>query len=178
MAAAHPDPDHHWHQIEPGDVGFSTGSGFYGWIIRRATGSYGHAWVYHGRIGSGDAAVWITAEAGGDGVQYRVRSEEPVKVVRMWRNEQERSAILDASERLIGHGYDWMEIVRIALWVCGVRLGHLGRDDRRRVICSNHTAQAILAARPQLRGIIPYPPSRIWPSRLARFCDWVLWHQR
>jgi hypothetical protein len=42
------------------------------------------------------------------------------------------------------------------------------------VICSNHVAQSVLAARPELE--LTYPPQSIWPGRLERDLNLITWH--
>lgn len=42
------------------------------------------------------------------------------------------------------------------------------------VICSNHVAQCVLAARPDVR--LSFPPQMIWPGRLERDLNLVTWH--
>lgn len=165
-----------WVGIEPGDVGFDGGVGIPGWLIRRATGAFGHTWVYHEYLGTDDDGleVWDTVEAGANGVQHRVRTRPPVLVVRPWRNEEEQEALLAGSEEQVGLGYGWGEFFRLALHSIGIRIKGW-RDNPDRVICSNHVARSILAARPQLELTMPYPPQHIWPQRLAEWLTWVRW---
>lgn len=165
-----------WIYVAAGDVGFDGGGGPFGWIIRRATGSYGHTWVYDRFLyvdGRG-REVWRTVEAGPSGIKYRTRAAGPVKVVRMWRTQAERAAIVEASRACVGRKYGWGEIVRLALHTVGIRVGGW-RDNPKRMICSNHVAHAVTAGVPSLLLTLPYPPPHIWPQRLAEWCDWVLW---
>lgn len=43
-----------------------------------------------------------------------------------------------------------------------------------RVICSNHVAQSVLAARPDIK--LTYPPQSIWPGRLERDLNVMTWN--
>lgn len=162
--------------IEPGDIGFDGGTGFFGWLIRRSTGVYGHTWIYHRylHLDSKNREVWETVEAGPRGVKRQVRTRPPVKVVRLWRNKQEQQALLAASEACIGRKYGWGEIVRLALRTVGVKISGT-RDNPGRMICSNHVSSSIVVAVPPLGSVLPYRPNHMWPQRLAEWCDWVLW---
>jgi len=160
---------------EPGDLFFSGGRGLQGWVIRRASrSSVAHCGVLVERAGPG---VWRSHEAyggdgpdgGGSGLRERVRDlpSEPVVVVRPWRTTAERDLGLRRSRALLGQGYDWGEITRIAGHLLHLpplqRLGlALSRPDR--LICSNHCASVVLAGRPDVQ--LPHPPERIWPAPL------------
>lgn len=167
-----------WTGIEPGDVGFSSGSGLVGFLIRTGTQSaYGHCWVYHRllRVDENGDEVWETVESFGDsGVRVRERTEKPVKVVRVWRTEEERQTLLRASQSLVGASYGWGEIARIVARIIGIRVNRW-QDDKGAVICSNHSAQSILAARPDLGVYLPYPVNEIWPGALALALDAAEW---
>lgn len=167
-----------WHGIEPGDVGFDGGQGLFGWIIRRATGAYGHVWVYHQYLGldKKNREQWRTVEAGPRGVKERVRVRPPVKVVRLWKTRAQQRAILNESRACIGAKYGWGEIIRLALHTIGIRVRGW-RDDTNRMICSNHVARSVTRGISALRATLPYPPQHIWPQRLAEWCDWVQWTQ-
>jgi len=165
---------HQFHGIQPGDIGFDGGIGFSGWLIRTGTGSaYGHCFVYHRSLGLG---FWETVEAGPSGLLYRVRSVGPNKVVRLWRNADEQAAILAASKKLVGCRYGWGEIARIVCNLLGIELKRR-RDNPARAICSNHVAQAALAARPELVHYMQYQPFEIWPGELAVTFDAMRWDQ-
>lgn len=165
---------HQFLGIRPGDIGFDGGIGFSGWLIRTGTGSaHGHCFVYHRDLGDG---IWETVEAGPSGVLYRKRLGEPNKVVRLWRDDQERRAILVASSALVGCRYGWGEIARIVCRILGVKLKRR-RDNPARAICSNHVAQAALAARPELEHYMRYKPFEIWPGELAITFDVMRWDQ-
>lgn len=172
-----PDP---WIGIKPGDVGFSSGEGIVGWIIRKGTNSpYAHAFIYHRRIGVNDEGqtVWETVESyGGDGVRVRERTEPPEKVVRIWRHSKEQARILEKSNSLVGSGYGWGEIIRIAFRLIGIKLPPM-KDDPTKLICSNHVTQCVLAARPTLAGEFKYAPHEVWPGELAMTLDRIVWTQ-
>lgn len=168
-----------WIDIKPGDIGFTKGGGFVGWVIRHGTGSaYAHSFVYHKHLGKG---VWETVEAfpslnpQKDGVRVRVRTEQPDKVVRTWVTRNEQASILIHSASMIGTRYGWGEIMRIALRFVGVKLR--GWESDSRAICSNHCSQSILAARPGLKVLFKYRPSMTWPGELATTCDAIDWAQ-
>lgn len=168
-----------WIDIKPGDIGFTKGGGFVGWIIRHGTGSaYAHSFVYHKPLGNG---TWETVEAfpslkrQKDGVRVRIRTEQPDKVVRTWVTKNEQKAILLHSASMVGARYGWGEIIRIALRFVGIKVR--GWESDSRVICSNHCAQSILAARPGLKALFKYRPSMIWPGELATTCDAIDWAQ-
>lgn len=164
--------DPHWPRIEPGDIGFDGGVGISGWLIRRATGAYGHCFVYHEHLG-GDR--WRTVEAGPrDGVIFRVRTRRPNKVVRLWRNEHERSRLLAASESCVGAKYGWGEIARIIWNLLGIKYDGT-KDNPDRMICSNHVATAASAISKGTKYTLPYKPYQIWPQALAEWCDWITW---
>jgi hypothetical protein len=167
-----------WYYIQPGDVGFDGGQGLFGWIIRRATGAYGHTWVYHEFLGRDEKGRerWRTVEAGPRGVREQVRTRPPVKVVRMWKTRSQRDTILAESSACVGAKYGWGEIVRLALHTIGIRVRGW-KDNSERMICSNHVARSIARALPGVRPTLPYPPQHIWPQRLAEWCDWILWTQ-
>lgn len=166
-----------WSGIQPGDVGFDGGKGLIGLIIRLGTRSnYGHCWVYHQLLDLAEdgSEIWDTVEAGANGVQHRIRTRQPNKVVRLWRDDLERSEILRKSERLVGHKYGWGEIVRISFRMLGLRLRRR-KDNPRRVICSNHVTQCLTAGRPELVHYLRFPHFETWPGELAVAVDEFIW---
>jgi hypothetical protein len=165
-----------WAHIQPGDIGFDRGVGLSGFIIRLGTRSqYAHCWVYHKPLPDGS---WVTVEAGPkDGVIWRIRDVEPNLVVRAWKNSKEQQDILDRSREIVGSGYGWGEILRIALYFIGIKL-RTSYDNEHRVICSNHAAQAVLAADPRIRAHMRYPHYAIWPGALAEdLAAWKWWDE-
>lgn len=167
-----------WVGIQPGDIGFDGGQGLFGWIIRRATGTFGHVWVYHEYLGLDKKGreIWKTVEAGPRGIKFQDRTRTPVKVVRLWKTKKQQAAILAESGACVGAKYGWGEIVRLALHTIGIRVKGW-QDNPKRMICSNHTARSVVAGIKHLELTLPYPPQHIWPQRLAEWCDWVLWTQ-
>jgi hypothetical protein len=164
-------PGHQFSGIQPGDIGFDGGIGLSGFLIRVGTRSaYGHCFVYHRDLGNG---VWQTVEAGPRGVRTRKRTVAPNKVVRVWRNGAERHAVLRSSSTARGKQYGWGEIVRIVCHLFGIKVD--GKDNPGRVICSNHVAQAVLAARPEFEHYLDYPTCAVWPGELAVSLDEFLW---
>jgi hypothetical protein len=77
---------------------------------------------------------------------------------------------------LTGKEYGWGEIIRIAFRLVGIKLPPM-KDNPDKLICSNHTTQSILAARPTLKYFFKYPPHEIWPGELARTLDGIVWAQ-
>lgn len=198
-----------WSGIEPGDVGFDEGGGFVGFLIRHFSHSpYAHCWVYHGR----DEGGWDTAEAYPGGLRMRRRANGRVhRVIRLWRNEDERQKLLAMSESLVGSGYNYRELFRIIhyrlrklfWWLVGAQAALIvlhffeiwsnlwlqvplaallvyavlplkTKLNSKRVICSNHVAQSVLAARPDVQ--LTFPPQSIWPGRLERDLNVTVWN--
>jgi len=166
-----------WIDIKPGDIGFTKGGGFVGWLIRHGTGSsYAHTFIYHNKLSNG---VWETVEAfpsvkkNKDGVQIRVRTEEPLKIVRAWRTPNEQRDILTHSLSMVGTRYGWGEIFRIALRFIGVKIK--GWESANRAICSNHCTSSILYSRPALQYFFKYKPSMTWPGELSTTLDKITW---
>jgi hypothetical protein len=160
-----------WIGIEPGDIGFDGGIGWSGWLIRRATGAYGHVFVYHEKI---DEDTWRTVEAGPTGVKFRTRARSVNKIYRPWKNVLEQKRILAASEACVGRKYGWGEIARIALNLVGIKVNGW-QDNTDRMICSNHVAVSLVEMRRAVRPTLPYKPEHIWPQRLAEWADWYDW---
>jgi hypothetical protein len=169
-----------WPLIQPGDIGFDGGKGVFGWLIRRATGSRAHTWIYVRFLGTTEDGepVWLTDEAGPFRVQERIRTRRPVKVVRLWRSSTEQEEILLASQMLLGQPYSWREIIRLAVYRV---TGKTWKTDPHGYICSGHVATAVAEARPDLAygkllGM-RHPTHRIWPDELANWSDTVIWRQ-
>ena len=169
---------HEFPRIQAGDVGFDTGTGLSGLVIRLGTRSaYGHSWVYHGLVDvlEDGTEVWDTVEAGPrNGVVHRLRTKLPNKVVRVWKDEFERRDLLAASEALVGCSYGWGEIARIVARILGIKVRRW-RDNPNAVICSNHVSQAIAAARPDFGLYLRYPTNEVWPGELAVTLDAFIW---
>jgi hypothetical protein len=168
---------HAFPRIQPGDIGFDGGVGISGLLIRLGTRSaYGHCWIYHRLLSvENGVEVWRTVEAGPkDGVVWRERTRVPNKVVRVWQDSFEQADILRRSEKIVGYQYGWGEVVRIVARILGVKLRRR-KDNKYRVICSNHVAQAALAGRPDLGFYLRYEPFEIWPGELAVTLDAFIW---
>lgn len=169
---------HEFPRIQAGDIGFDSGAGIAGQIIRLGTKSaYGHCWVYHEllEVLPDGKEVWSTVEAGfRNGVARRVRTALPIKVVRVWQDEFERVDLLKESESLVGCKYGWGEIARIVAHLLGIKVRRW-KDNPRAVICSNHVSQALCAARPDFGLYMRYPNNEIWPGELAVTCDAFIW---
>jgi hypothetical protein len=139
--------------------------------------------VYHKLLNTAKdgTQTWETVEAypsvrkNKDGVRVRVRTNLPTKVVRTWRTGRERETILSTSRSLVGTGYGWGEITRIAFRMIGIKFP--GWDSPKRMICSNHCTQSVLAARPGLSLFFKYKPYEIWPGELAATSDAIVWAQ-
>jgi hypothetical protein len=165
-----------WIDIKPGDIGFTRGSGFVGWLIRHGTSSkYAHCFIYVHKLNDG----WLTVEAypsrdnSKNGVQLRHRTQGPDKVIRTWRDKAEQGAIITKSISMIGVKYGWGEIFRIALRLAGIKIK--GWESDKAVICSNHVAQSVIFSDYSLKDFIAYPPSHIYPGELAANLDGVVW---
>ena len=169
-----------WIDIQPGDIGFTKGGGFVGWLIRHGTGSaYAHTFVYHKYLGNGaweTVEAWPSLKKDQDGVRVRVRTEAPLKVARTWRTKGEQERLLAHSRSMVGTRYGWGEIVRIALRFIGIRVR--GWESENRAICSNHCTASVLAARPNLSALFKYRPSMTWPGELAKTLDGVMWIEK
>ena len=160
-----------WFDIEPGDIGFDGGVGISGWLIRRATGAYGHVFIYHEKLDNG---AWRTVEAGPSGVLFRIRTRPCNKVVRLWKTKVEQSRILAASADCAGRKYGWGEIARICLHLIGIKVNGW-KDNKGRMICSNHVAYSVGQMKKGIKHTMPYKPEHIWPQKLAEWCDWYTW---
>lgn len=166
--------------IKPGDIGFTKGGGFVGWIIRHGTGSaYAHTFVYTKYLGNNQwetIEAWPSTRKEKDGTRVRVRTELPEKVVRVWRSRDEQTAIIRKSRDLVGTRYGWGEILRIAAHFIGVRFIPK-YDSSKRAICSNVTMQSVLYSRPALKNFFRFEPFQTWPGELADTLDKVSWAQ-
>jgi hypothetical protein len=166
--------------IKPGDIGFTKGGGFVGWIIRHGTGSaYAHVFVYVKQNSDGSwetIEAWPSRRAIKDGTRVRTRTELPEKVVRIWRNRNEQNRIIKKSRELVGTRYGWGEILRIAARFIGIKFIPK-YDSHKRAICSNVTMQAVLAARPQLKPVFRFETYQTWPGELADTLDRIVWIQ-
>jgi len=166
--------------IKPGDIGFTKGGGFVGWIIRHGTGSaYAHVFVYVKPLKNGNwetIEAWPSKKAHLDGTRRRIRTELPEKIVRVWRSHDEQAAILNKSAELVGTRYGWGEILRIALRFVGIKF--IPRyDSSKRAICSNVTMQAVLASRAGLGPLFRFESFQTWPGELAETLDRIVWAQ-
>jgi len=173
-----------WDNVQPGDIFFTTGGGVVGALIRRGTESpYGHCGVVHD-VDPADG-TWYTAEAFPDmppwkpGLRDRERTADTVAaVVRIWRTEQERQAIISKSCELVEAKlpYAWSEIAVIAAANVLPHSWIPNTDLTRAVICSNHVAQVVRAARPDdYERYFRYTPNREWPGGLHYDLQRMLW---
>ena len=166
--------------IKPGDVGFTKGGGFVGWLIRHGTGSaYAHVYVYVKKNPDGSwetIEAWPSAKSSLDGTRFRTRTELPEKLIRPWRTRKEQSAIIRKSRELVGTRYGWGEILRIAARFVGIKFIP-AYDSNKRAICSNVTMQAVLEARPASKVFFKYEPYQTWPGELADTLDRIQWAQ-
>ena len=170
----------------PGDVIWTRGGGLVGWVIRHGTASpYGHVGIVHEVLETRPdgtqllltAEAWPSRQRDEDGVQWRTRdtaTDAPAIAWRPARDWDELGALLLASQAHIGRAYGWGEIARIGLRMAGIKVR--GWENADRVICSNHTTAAVLAARPDLaEHIAPLRPSEVWPGRLAEAAWGMEW---
>jgi hypothetical protein len=166
--------------IKPGDIGFTKGGGFVGWIIRHGTGSaYAHTFVYVKKNTDGSwltIEAWPSSKSDKDGTRFRTRTELPEKLIRTWRTRSEQAAIVKRSRELVGTRYGWGEILRIAARFVGIKFIP-AYDSPKRAICSNVTMQAVLSARPSLKHFFKYETYQTWPGELADALDRINWAQ-
>lgn len=172
-----------WQNVEPGDFGWTRGKGWGPFIIRHGSPSpFAHAFVFHEDLGHDEYRTAEAWSSSGMGWHTR-RSSECAAVLRIWRTSEEQQAILAASKALVDAevSYAWGEIARIVLYKLGITLSSFADDEK--VICSNHTAQAAVAGRPELAvsdsGLsLRYPPYQIWPGALYEDLSRLVWHDR
>jgi hypothetical protein len=111
-----------------------------------------------------------------DGTRFRIRTQYPEKVVRVWRSRSEQNAIIRKSNELVGTRYGWGEITRIMLHFLGINFVPK-YDSKKRAICSNVTMQAVLAARSALKHFFRFESYQTWPGELADTLDRISWAQ-
>jgi hypothetical protein len=166
--------------IRPGDIGFTKGGGLVGWVICHGTGStYAHSFVYISKNADGSwntIEAWPSIKKDKDGTRYRIRTELPSKVVRVWRTKKEQQAIIEKSKQLVGTRYGWGEIMRIILHFLGIKFIPK-YDSKKRAICSNVTMQAVLSARSKTKYFFRFEPYQTWPGELADTLDRLSWAQ-
>lgn len=117
--------------------------------------------------------TWVTAEAWGNGVRYRVRQRPPVRVQRVARDAAELRVMLHAVARIVDQTprYGWGEIARIAFWRLGVRVRRGPDTNPNRMICSHFAALCSIAARPEVRQMLAVEPCETWPGHLSVTLD-------
>lgn len=176
---------------EPGCVLFTRGVGAVGWTVRHGSGAhYAHSEVVHHVEVLDDGSLRLRVVASyakpfrdDDGPRFRTRTIKPMPaselhgycVVRPWRTEDERQAVLIMSaavaEAEVSYGYD--SLCRICLRGIGIRTAPT--EDMSRLICSEHCAVSVLNGRPDLRPFFPVPAQSTWPGLLhailAEHCD-------
>ena len=166
--------------IKPGDIGFTKGGGLVGWLIRHGTGSaYAHTFVYVNKNKDGSwntIEAWPSIRKGKDGTRFRIRTELPEKLVRVWRNKDEQFGIITKSKSLVGTRYGWGEIARIVCRFLGIKFIPK-YDSPKRAICSNVVMQSVLFSRPNIKNFFEYEPYQIWPGELATELDRIVWCQ-
>ncbi len=157
-------------QVAPGDVAFDRGRSTYGRLVALSTREdVAHCFVYHRRLGTtrDGRARWLIGEMSArHGAQFSERVEAPSVVMRPWRLETERTRLLSHSRDLVRASaqYDWLEIGRIVVAMASGRV--LDRGATGRAICVAHVHRAILAARPDLAGVLPSVGEVVTPGRL------------
>lgn len=153
----HPRPLAPGELLRPGDVILTRNGGFFAALIRfgTKTGRQGinHAGVVASYQETPGAPV-ETLEALASGVVKTVRSELTGYAFRLTEDPETAAALVAAARQFLGTPYDWVGIARFAV-VC-LRLRWWGRplapmvaailpkeDDRGKVFCSDHVAQAV-----------------------------------
>jgi hypothetical protein len=163
-----------WEGIEPGDIGYDRGGGLVGWAIGAfCRTAQSHSYLYVQR--QPDGAWWTHEARGGGPLKLCRRVKPPNKVHRVWHTEPERKALLAKSSELVGTGYDYRELIRICLTMLGLPILK-AKDNKGKVICANHVAQCVLAARPDIP--LSYAPEAIWPGKLAEDLDQLEFAER
>ncbi len=164
-------------QVMPGDIFWTRGAGLVGAAIRHGTASpYGHCGVIVGKH-SRPSQTWLVDEAFPAFPPWRPAiRRQPRKVssvaavVRVWRDETERHAIMSISREMgiEKHPYAWSEIAVIAAATVLPHSWIPSTDVSSAVICSNHVATCIQVARSDdYERYIRYPPHQMWPGGLA-----------
>lgn len=168
--------------MRAGDILWTKGGGLSGFFVRHGSASpYGHCAVavtsaFPDPI-TGEWMVMVNETfpvfpPWRPALLLRKRAVSSIAAVaRMWRTEAEQALIVRTSESMVRQSlpYAWAEIAVIAL--AGV-LPHSvipNADATKAVICSNHVAACLKAARTDdyLR-FVRYPPHRMWPGGLHR----------
>jgi hypothetical protein len=99
-------------------------------------------------------------------------------VFRVWRTEAERQAMVDHSIKMTMARlpYAWSEIAQIGAATILPHKWVPSWDLSRGVICSNHVAQCIKAARPQdYAQYFRYEPHGMWPGGVIFDMTAMLW---
>lgn len=184
------------HGLAPGDIGFDSGGGIVGALIRRGTTSpWAHCFVLVRDLGDG---MWQTHEAYPGGLKEKTRHASTIgHAIRVATNPGQQDHIVSRSRQLVGSRYGYGELLRIvghyfwrqryitaAVTLVAAAAGHmqlatvaltllaagvltLAHWDRPgAVICSNHCAQAALEGQPGLADWMRFPPHLIWPGEL------------
>lgn len=129
----------------PGTYGCVRTKGLYAWLIRVGTRShYDHAFIVceGGQIIEGEPGGARWAElAKYDGCELVYDTDEPMTA-------RQRQQVVDKAIVLLGTGYGWLDIARLALRCAGVQWAWLTRaaDNERRMICSQIVATCGQAA--------------------------------
>lgn len=174
-----------WRDVRPGDIFFTKGGGIPGALIRRGTESpYGHCGVIARTRDPG--LKWHVHEAFPSfppwrpGLESADRAVDTIAaIVRVWRTETERKAIIGMSNRLVSQKlpYAWSEIGAIAAATILPHSWIPTADASRALICSNHVAQCIRHARPEdYERYFRYPPNLMWPGGLHYDLQAMLWN--
>lgn len=162
-----------WPGIMPGDIGWDEGGGFVGLAIRMlCLGAYAHCYVYVDELPNGN---FLTVEAYPGGVKYRERDARTVnRVLRLWKTEEARQAIISEARSHVGKNYAYGELIAIALNRLGIGVSAPDRTDT--MICSNSCARAALQGDIPVAAFLTRTPDRIWPARLERDLNVATWN--
>lgn len=171
-------------QIEPGDVLFTRGEGLIGWQIRHGSAAYyAHCEVLHERLQRlpDGSQRWKVSSAFfkfsrlQSGLRWRERIipvrevNTPTRflVLRAWRTDTERLALLQASQELTDRNLRYGLDSIFAIGLRGLGIHWRPYFNPNSVICSEAVMDVVCKARPDLLGELPHPPRLIWPG-LAR----------
>lgn len=170
--------------IQPGDILFTRGEGFIGWLIRHGSAAYyAHCEILHERLrlNPDGGQQWIVSSAffkfskRWSGLRWRLRTipireaNTPTQflVLRVWRNETERLALIESSRELTDQNFKYGLDSIFAIALRGVGIHWRPYFNPKSVICSEAVMDCVCKARPHLRQELSHQPRYVWPG-LAR----------
>lgn len=117
--------------------------------------------------------TWVTLEAWGDGVRYRIRQKPPVRVQSVLQGAEARHESYMRGREIVEAGtrYAWGEIVRSASWRLGIRVRRGPDTNPGRLMCSHTCALTAIAGVPELRQMLAVDPCEAFPGHLSVTMD-------